>query len=287
MFALVGMENLLKLVGAVLSCLLLTGASWGAGPKPEIRTIPLTRAVRIPVITLNAQGSAGPTGQVDRALSVTPGAPDELPEGPDGFDVLNDGSFLITDPLRDRLAVYDSRGSFIREWKLGFAADSVTVTPGGLVLIREATTGETRAFDREGQPVSMEPPAVAPQPAQARLLTANSGEIFLPAVKGGHGGPLEVRLDRLGFRLLSLEALSTDAEGNTYVALEATAGGETVDVNKYVRRYNAQGALIGEIADMKVDYYIRPVDELRVRRGVVYQLMTTPSAILINEWDTN
>ncbi|HXJ93696.1 MAG TPA: hypothetical protein VMT20_12660 [Terriglobia bacterium] len=277
-----------KLVGSMLYCLLLALAPLGGGPKPQsgVREVSLTRVVRMPVVMLNTQGSSGPANQAPGALTLSPGATDELPEGPDGFDVLDDGTLLITDPLRDRLAVYDSQGAFKREWKLGFPADSVTAIPNGLVLIRDATTGELHAFDREGQPKPAAT-AVLPEREQARLLTAKSGVVGRPATAGGPGGPLQVQFDRAGLRLLSLEGLATDGAGNTYVALETTAGGETIDVNKYVRRYNAHGELVAEISDMKVDYYVRPVDELRVHKGVVYQLMSTRSEVRVNVWDTN
>jgi hypothetical protein len=220
---------------------------------------------------------------------ISTGAPDELPEGPSGFDVLDDGSFVVTDPLRQRIAVFDPQGKYRRDWKLGFAADSVTVIPSGLVVVREASTGQLYAFDNEGQSRPSQGVAL-PKPEEARLLSARSGTVTRPASGGFPGGVLEVQFDKPALRLLSLQGLGTDREGNTYVALETTAGGETtegINLNKYVRRYGADGKPVDETADIPLDYYVHPVDELRVRKGIVYQLMTTGSEVRINVWDTN
>lgn len=256
----------------------------GFEPAAAVRNVPLTRVVHIPVATVRAQGTAG-TSLRDSNLVISPGAPDELPEGPEGFDVFDDRTLLIADPLRDRLAEFDSKGVFKQEWRIGFAADSVTVTSTGLVLVREASTGALHAFDREGHPRTTEP-AQLPEADHAVLQGLNRG-IVVRSKAPDSAGALEVRFERPGFRLLSLESLITDENGNTYVALETTAGGESVDVKKIVRRYDAKGQLVAEISDMNVDYYVRPVDELRVHRGLVYQLMSSASEVLINIWDTN
>ena len=104
---------------------------------------------------------------------------------------------------------------------------------------------------------------------------------------GGTKGSLDVRFDKPGMRLLSIESLGTDSQGNTYVALEATTGGEQVNVCKYVRKYSVDGKVISEISDIPLDYYVGPVNELRVRKGVLYQMRTTPSELQMNEWDVN
>jgi hypothetical protein len=253
-------------------------------PEPGVRVIALQRVVRIPLTTLTAQQEVETVVGNPGALIVWPGGPDEPPEGPNGFDVLDDGSFLITDPLPQRISEFDSEGKFHRAWKTGFPPDSVTVTPGGLVLVREATTGEIHVFDREGRPQSSQG-LVSPQPAEARVLNGKNGTVVRPA----NQGVLQIRFDRPGLVLLSLESLATDQAGNTYVALESTAGGaaEGINVNKYVRKYSAEGKLLGEITDIPLDYFVTPVDELRVHKGIVYQLMTGSSEVRINVWNTN
>jgi hypothetical protein len=262
----------------------LGAASVGGRPgEAAVRSISLTRVVRIRSTTLSAQDTGQTTTANADTLLLSPGAPDELPEGPDGFDLLDDGSFLLTDPLRRRIAIFSSQGAFLREWKIDFAADSVTVAANGAVLAREASTGDLHAFDREGNSRTNGGTAL-PQPAEARLLTTNSGTVARPG-----GGVIQVQFSMPGLRLLSLESLATDADGSTYVALESTAAGgadEGINLNKYVRKYSADGKLVCEIAGIPLDYYVRPVDEFRVHKGVVYQLMTTKSEVRINVWDT-
>src|SRR5262245_36947644 len=75
-------------------------------PQPAVqatpRTVSMSRVVRVPLIE---QAQRATAEQGDRAkLAVFPGGNDELPEGPSGFDVTEDGTFLIADPLRNRIA---------------------------------------------------------------------------------------------------------------------------------------------------------------------------------------
>jgi hypothetical protein len=279
--------------GIVLSIILsglLVGAAPAGHPAPELsaRLISLTRTIRIPVKTLSGtDGPAAAQNAEPATLMIAPGAADERPEGPDGFDVLDDGSFLVTDPIRNRIAVFDSQGKFRQAWKIGFAADSVTALANGLTLVREARTGQSHVFSREGRALPSEPP-VLPEPPVARILDDNRGIVNRPAIGNSQGGSLAIQFDRPGSALVSLEVLATDSGGNTYVALESTTGSREADeinVNKYVRKYAADGKLVDEIADIALDYYVTPVDELRVHRGIVYQLLTTNTEVRINVWD--
>ena len=73
-----------------LLCGLLASGAPGGRPEtaPNLCTIPLTRAVRIPVSMLAAQDTAKSSSAAPTNLMISLGAEDELPEGPDGFDVL-------------------------------------------------------------------------------------------------------------------------------------------------------------------------------------------------------
>jgi hypothetical protein len=279
----------------VLLLLLLCGSMTSDAPsgrrevEQKICTIPLTKTLRIPVSTLGAQDTPESLAAAPASLMISPGAADETPDGPRGFDVLDDGSVLITDPLRSRVSFFDSHGEFRKVWKIGFPADSLTVIANGVVLVREASTGKFHAFDREGRAHSSEDGAPPEQP-EARVLSGRSGTVRRPAIGSAHGGPLAVQFDRPGLTLLSLEVLGIDQQGDTYVALETTANrgaAESIDLNKYVRRYSSDGSLLCEIADIRLDYYVPPVDELRVHKGMVYQMLTTSSEVRINVWDTN
>lgn len=279
----------------VILLFVLFGFLWSDGPRtrPEpglsVCTIPLTQVLRIPVSILDTRETQGSVEGATATLMISPGATDELNEGPTGFDVLDDGGVLITDPLRKAVSKFDSHGGFRKAWRIGFSADSLTVTPTGNVLVREASTGKLFAFDRDGQARSAED-TKEPEQAEARVLDGQNGMVKRPALEGGQGGPLVVQLNKPDMTLLSLVSLLTDQKGDTYVALETTARGraaDAIDVNKYVRRYSSSGKLLCEIADIPLEYYVPPADELRVRRGWVYQLQTTSSEVRINMWDTN
>src|SRR5882672_242332 len=78
-----------------------------AEPAPDACT--LTQTIRIPVHMQNAQEKEEAAGADPSDLMVSPGAAEEPPEGPTAFDVLADGSFLISDPLRHRISVFDAQ----------------------------------------------------------------------------------------------------------------------------------------------------------------------------------
>jgi len=257
------------------------------GPPRDASSAP-TRVIKIPVRAITTQEVSG-TANADRAaLLVSPGAEDELPEGPNGFDVLGDDSLAITDPLRNSVSFFDSQGKFREAWKIGFSADSVTAVPNGNILIREARTGQVHVFDAKGQE-QPEERAEIPKSPEAKILSGTSGTVQRPAVGGFQGGLLTIQFEKPGSTLVSLENLGTDSEGDTYVALEATTGatGDDINVSKHVRRYSADGKIIAEIANLPLDYYIPPVNELRVHRALVYQLFATKSEVRINIWNTN
>ncbi len=270
-------------------CALLAGAlavvfrlASQSAPETNVRTISLARVVRIPLTSLSSQETGRSAPNDANTLMVSTGGPDEPPVGTAAFDVFDDGSFLIADPLRKRLAIFDGKGKFQRELIIGFAADDVTIMPNGLIQVRDSRSGDTVLFDRQGQQRSSEG-AAPPQIGEARLLSGKSGAVTRPSAGGG--GSLQVQFDKIGLRLLSIESLATDREGNTYVALEATAGSDVVDVSKYVRKYAANGKLLAEVADIPLGYYILPVNEFRIRNDTLYQLMTTRSEVQMNEWD--
>ena len=98
---------------------------------------------------------------------------------------------------------------------------------------------------------------------------------------------MEIKFDKAGLRLLSLQGIALEPPGDAYIALESTAGGDSVDLNKVVRRYASNGNLLSETSNLPLDYVVRPTDEIRVRKGVIYQLMTTRSELQIIVWDTN
>jgi hypothetical protein len=87
--------------------------------------------------------------------------------------------------------------------------------------------------------------------------------------------------------MVSVRRLGTDVRQRTYVAIEAAFPGPRVDVRKIVRQYAPGGQLLAEMLDVPLDYAVHPVDEFRIRDGVVYQLMPKSTEVRINIWDTN
>jgi|HubBroStandDraft_6_1064221.scaffolds.fasta_scaffold60017_3 hypothetical protein len=276
---------LILLIAPATSVRLQDGVATGA---KQARKVPLTRTVKLPVIQLSSPNANEKQGN-PAALEVWPGAEDELPEGPSGFDVFADGSFVIADPLSLRLVVYDAQGNFKRALPVGFAADSVTVTNEGMILAREANTDAVHPLDREGKPLE-QAPKLSPMPEATLVRGENKGSISVGASPGLPAGTLAVRFDEKGSTMVSLQAIGTDSGLGIFVALEATVpegGTDGIDVRKMVQRYSPQGVLVAESAWIPLDYFVPPVDELRVRKGIVYQLMTTRTEVRVNEWDMN
>ena len=247
-----------------------------------VRTVPLTRTLHIPLIKSATSGSGGGSVSASPSLGFSAGGVDELPEGPAGFDVLDDGRLLITDPLRLRVSLFDANGLYQQSWPIGFAADSISAEPEGSLLIRDAKTGKVYSFDREGKQRAGVTEEIPPSNS-AKLTNSKNGVVDRPC-----GQPLAIRLDVPDVSLLSLEDLSTNPSCVTFVALETSARGaspEAIDMRKSVRRYSGDGRLVSETSDLPLDYYIIPVNELRVHHDMVYQLRTTRTEVSINEWD--
>jgi hypothetical protein len=276
--------------GLLLLLLLSPRASFGvqqssASTDQRVRKVGLTRTLHIPAIKVIDNGDPTAAARGSSAMAIWPGGNDEPPEGPTGFDVFDDGTLVITNPLLKKLSWYDAQGTFKRSWDLDFSPDSVSITRDNLMSIHDAKTGEVHTLDREGKAHPAQT-ASSNTPLQAKVLSGKEGVISAPA---SNVGTIRVRFDDAASSLLSLEVLDTGSARGTFVALEATAtGGEpgSINLKKMVRLYSPTGALQCESSEMPLDYYVLPVDELRVRNGIIYQLMTTSTEVRINEWKT-
>lgn len=259
---------------------------------PSVRTIPLTRTIRIPALIMTSDTSLAPWRLNAGLLTTTDGGEDELPQGPESFEVLPDGGFVIADPLQRRVVFYDSLGNYVTVWPIGLAVNSITLREGGEFAVRQANSGDYFFVDQRGQvlPQSAQPRRRGGNtaPAEARLLDRNRGRIGEPRARGTTGGGIEIAFDSDTTQMVSLQNLGTDAQGNVYAVLEITQGNSAaIDVRKIVRKYSAAGRLIAEILDLPLEAEIAPVDELRLHRGCVYQLVPTRTEVRLNVWDTN
>lgn len=261
-----------------------------APAKPS--AIALTRSVTIPTAVAAdpalVQGNNG-------VLTLSEGGDDELPEGPTTFDVLSDGGFVIADPLRQRLVFYDPSGQFRFDLVVHFSAERLRVLPENTLSVVRYQTGDRYIYqaDNSGQ---YQPPRLAtaqdPDPdaadaGVARLEGRNLATVNAQPAANTESAPVPVRFDAIGEEMVSLRRLGLDARQRTYVVIEAAFPGQRVDVRKLVRKYTAQGQALVEIADIRLDYYVHPVDEFRLRDGVLYQLMPKAAETRINIWDTN
>ena len=259
---------------------------------PSVRTIPLTRTIRIPAQIMTSDTALAPWRLNAGLLTTTGGGEDELPQGPESFEVLPDGGFVIADPLQRRVVFYDSLGNYVTVWPIGLAVNSITLREGGEFAVRQANSGDYFFVDQRGQvlPQSAQPRRRGGNtaPAEARLLDRNRGRIGEPRARGATGGGIEIAFDSDTTQMVSLQNLGTDAQGNVYAVLEITQGNSAaIDVRKIVRKYSAAGRLIAEILDLPLEAEIAPVDELRLHRGCVYQLVPARTEVRINVWDTN
>jgi hypothetical protein len=241
----------------------------------------MTSTIRIPAVLLTVNAANTPSDPA--RVAILAGSDDELPQGPTGFDVDDGGGFLVTDPLRKRIALFDSQGKYRSEWQIGFSADSITLESDQSARVRDTLTGEFHQYDRTGSPLSGARSVRELPPA--RLTGRTTGVVERTTTSGERSSPLEVAIENAGLKLLSLENMGTDQHGDTYVALEIATGADAVGLNKSIRRLARDGKVIRQTADLPLDYYIAPVNELRIRNSVVYQLMTTPSEVRINVWD--
>src|SRR5271165_3213301 len=151
------------------------GRAVGAPQEAGSRTVQLTRVVRIPLRTVAADETAQDSTSKFPDLSVMRGGEDEAPQGPDGFDVRNDGSFLITDPLMGRLAQFSPEGKFLRAWPLGFAANSVTIRPDGAAEVKAAQSADVFLLDSNGEVHRSE--AAAPR-SSAKITSPHDGAVW-------------------------------------------------------------------------------------------------------------
>ncbi len=263
--------------------------------KPgAIRNFPMSRKISIPVQLFSGDTASAALRENPGALSITAGDTDELPQGPESFEILNGGSFVITDPLQQRLVFYDSLGAYLETWPLGFPANSVILTESGALEVRHAITEEIYMIDDSRQPRPVPAAArgrrSATTPNEGQLSRGqNRGQIAISETRSGGPGALDVSFESDSTTMISLESLGTDDRGFTYVALETTPSGDAAQpivVNKIIRKYAADGALAGQISDIAIDYYVAPNDEFRVRRGFVYQLAPLQDKVEIRVWDT-
>ena len=264
------------------------------GPSSPVKAtaVSLTRSVTIPARVV-ADPAVAPSNSA--VLTISEGGDDEPPEGPTSFDLMSDGGFAVTDPLRHRIVFYDAAGKFRFDLLIHIAAERLRVLPNNALSIVRYATGERYISEADSAgnygalrlATERDPDLDA---ADAGVVTLLSGS---QATVGGQSSPVSevptvnVRFSALGENMVSVRRLGTDVRRRTFVAMETAFAGQRVDVREIVRTYGGNGENLSEIGDIPLDYLVHPVDAFRIRDGVLYQLMPKASEVRINIWDTN
>jgi hypothetical protein len=236
-------------------------------------------------------------------LILLDGGDDELPGGPQGFDVLENRSFVVADPLRKRLAFFDSTGSYLASCPLGFPVTSVTRV-GNQFEVRDLQSGDwyrARLLEGLGQSeciVEEAPPESiglrsAEEGGEATLdrSARNVGTIDWTLGARADRTPLEVTYESDSTRMVSLQGVgpvSGAARGLgdelMVVAIEAATPAETIQLRKDVRVYDESNRLVAAVSDVPIDYFIPPVNEFRVLGTRLYQLYVKRDGVRIKIW---
>jgi hypothetical protein len=251
--------------------------------------------VSIPVQTYSPRVGAAPSVPDTTSLTIRLEAEDQQAEGPQSFAVLDDGSFAVADPLKERLVIYSSAGIYQRALDLGAPISDVSAERGELRLTN-ATDGRERVMGADGAPAPARAERKPPPRAQVGLSAdRSSGQIRwpgpAPSEAKGQPGPgsaeIAVQLGRPNQKLASLQVIAGSPGGPVYVAAESIEGaGQSLStVGALVRRYSAAGELEVEVRGIPLDYYVTPTTPFRVTKDVLYQLVPKENVVLIHVWD--
>ena len=256
--------------------------------KPDFRIIAEHRTVSIPVQMLSATSLETALAHPE-ALMLSAGGEDELPQGPQSFEVLDDAGLVIADPLQRRLVFYDSLGNYLDQWNIGFPVNSISHFNDEFFQVIKATSGDTLLVDNTGQVYAADARTRGTSPekqlGETKLLGLNRGVIKRPKTRGGESGAIEIDFNSDSTKMIALQDLGMDSEGNSFVALETTHGRSgAIDIIKFIRQYSPDGRLLSQINDISLDYFVCPRDEFRVRDGFVYQLQPKQTELLVHVW---
>jgi hypothetical protein len=282
-------------VVALGACSHKEDASSKSGPSAsngKAKAVALTRSVTIPARVV-ADPSAAPTDP--GMLTISEGGEDEPPEGPTSFDLSSDGGFLIADPLRQRIVFYDAAGKFRSDLLIYFQAERLRVLPNNALSAVRHETGERYIFDVDSSGHYAAPRVATDRDADldagdagvVKLVNGNQATVTGQPSASAENPMVNVGFSAIGESMVSVRRLGVDVRQRTYVAIEAAFPGQRVDVRKIVRLYSGNSQALSEMLDIPLDYLVHPVDEFRIRDGVLYQLMPKSSEVRINIWDTN
>ncbi len=251
--------------------------------QSRMQTIPTKQVIEIPVAMIDSPDAGENFEQNPGMLAITPGYEDELPEGPTSFDVLKDGGFAISDPLQNRLVMYDSLGDYRSARMLGFSALRVkSLDNAGDLLIQRTGTEAYFISNATSAPQSTNDPAVIKhmeKGGSAKLNSQNSGTIT--PENGGEAFTVSFKNDSLF--LASLQYLG-NMENKSLVLLEATSGKTPIVIYRFLRVYD-QGNWQGQIEGLAEGHLVFPEDEFRLGNGKLYQMVPGKDKLRIYVWE--
>lgn len=256
------------------------------------QAVSLTRTISI-AARMVADPSTAPAESA--ILTLSEGGEDEEAEGPSSFDVLPDGGFVITDPLRKRIVFYDAGGRHRFELQIFVSAERLRVLPNNALSVVRHQSGLRYIFESDGAgqykaprlAAASDPDPDAMDAGTAKLLDTQNAAVSAVARPGSEVAPIAIRFEAPGESMVSIQRLGSDSRNRTYVAIESASSGDRVDVRRTIRKYSAQGQSLVQISDIPLDSGVYPADEFRVREGVVYQMVVKPTEVRLNVWDTN
>lgn len=269
--------------------------------SPIIPRLDMVDVIELPTRVIRGGDDIRTVAESELVLMVSEG--EEVGQGPQGFDVLEDGSFVIADPLRARLAFYDSTGTHLASCDLGMAPQSVTRV-GNQFEIRGLHTGRwyrARLLESDEESVCIvedAPPETvglrsAEEAGEASLArdTINFGVIDWTRGSRADKEPLEVSYRSDSTRMVSLQGVGPATgvrrgfgEELMVVAIEAAHSAETIRVRKEIQVYDDANRLVALVPNVSIDYFIAPVNEFRIHGSKLYQLYPQRDGVKINVW---
>jgi hypothetical protein len=256
----------------------------GSEPAQPSRTTE-RRAIQLPVRQAATYEDPSCDPAFD-ALTIRLAREEQLPEGPQSFAVLDDGSLVVADPLHERLVFFTSDGKFQRGLCVEWAVTDVASLGNRQLHIKRAGDPAGRTIDFDGRPLADAKSESVAASLEPEIRSDQSAILRWSARAESGPAETEIELSDPTKRIASVQVIAVD-RGKVYVRLESTeaAARSPTRVGVTVRRYSRAGASEAEVSGIPIDYYVVPTTPFRVVNDVLYQLFPTEKDVQIRVWD--
>ena len=257
-------------------------------------------AVCVALASVHAQPSLSPPlsgfGQASNfhlpfewvSASSTPSSPDrvaarradvdQLPEGPQSFEVLKNGTILITDPLWPRIAVLRD-GKIVGAVKLNAPVERIAADSSGKLMMQSPFSDE---FQLSAEPWRFDSFGSLPRrDASGRAVKAENGGGRIVDVRGAKE---DIKVKAPVLPLLALRRIPSDDEF-VYVLLQSKRASNPIQIAQIVRKYSKDDQEVCELSMPSSVAYIRPLDEFRVTDGKLYRMVPSNEDLAFSVWD--